>query len=104
MKRSGKFNDKLFFRVQRLSWLVLLLLLLLESTGVGLAASPVDQSSSGTIFVTTTQDTKQNDGFCSLREAVIAANSDKASGSKRGECPAGHATDIIYLPSHRKSR
>jgi len=51
-----------------------------------------------TIVVNTTADTKSNDGQCSLREAIIAANRDRKSGSKPGECPAGSGADTIILP------
>ena len=50
-----------------------------------------------TIRVTDFGDIKQNDGVCTLREAVIAANKDQASGKKRGECKAGKGADTIEL-------
>jgi CSLREA domain-containing protein len=43
------------------------------------------------ITVTTTADTLVDDGQCSLREAVIAANTD----ASRGGCPAGSGADTI---------
>ena len=46
-----------------------------------------------TITVNTTADTISDDGFCSLREAVRAANLDTAIGG----CPAGQGADIILL-------
>ncbi|MCB8982495.1 MAG: tandem-95 repeat protein [Ardenticatenaceae bacterium] len=47
-----------------------------------------------------------NDGKCTLREAVIAANQDKRSGRDSGECAAGHGADTIILPAgvYRLSR
>ncbi|MEO8306046.1 MAG: right-handed parallel beta-helix repeat-containing protein [Betaproteobacteria bacterium] len=39
------------------------------------------------------------DGFCSLREAIIAANTHAASGAVIGECPAGTGGDTINLPA-----
>ncbi|MFN2207070.1 MAG: Ig-like domain-containing protein, partial [Candidatus Promineifilaceae bacterium] len=46
-----------------------------------------------------TQDIKQsNDGRCTLREAIIAANTDGKSGGKPGECEAGNGADVIELP------
>ncbi len=50
------------------------------------------------ITVTTTADALNTDGYCSLREAIIAANKDRASSSLPGECPAGSGTDTIMIP------
>ncbi len=44
-----------------------------------------------TITVTTTADTTANDGVCTLREAIVAANTNTASGAMAGECVAGSA-------------
>jgi CSLREA domain-containing protein len=44
-------------------------------------------ASNATIVVTQASDTINNDGLCSLREAVIAANTDSAFS----DCPAGRA-------------
>jgi CSLREA domain-containing protein len=41
------------------------------------------------IIVNTLFDTVGNDGSCSLREAITAANTNVASGALTGECPAG---------------
>lgn len=49
----------------------------------------------GTITVTTTADLIADDGQCSLREAVIAANTDTASGG----CAAGSGADTIVFDS-----
>ncbi len=49
------------------------------------------------ITVNTTHMTVANDGRCSLIEAIIAAETDSASGNKSGECPAGHGADVIVL-------
>ena len=48
-----------------------------------------------TITVTTTDDTIAEDGQCSLREAVIAANTD----APQGGCPAGTGADTITFAS-----
>jgi CSLREA domain-containing protein len=45
--------------------------------------------------VTTTLDLIDDDGLCSLREAVLASNSGLPGGVKGGECPAG--PDVIDL-------
>ena len=56
-----------------------------------------------TITVNTLDDTIADDGFCSLREAVIAANTNAASGATVGECvagdPVGTAVDRIDIPA-----
>ncbi len=36
-----------------------------------------------------------DDGHCTLREAVLAANGDAASGATAGECRAGQGDDTI---------
>jgi CSLREA domain-containing protein len=52
-----------------------------------------------TFLVSSTDDVLADDGVCTLREAVIAANSNMPSGNKSGECPRGldSQTDIILL-------
>jgi CSLREA domain-containing protein len=58
--------------------------------------SPV---SAGTIIVNSTLDIEANDGLCTLREAIKAANTDQASGAMPGECAAGSGEDVISLPA-----
>jgi CSLREA domain-containing protein len=49
-----------------------------------------------TLVVNTTSDAVDaGDGLCSLREAIVAANTDTASGGVAGECPAGDGADTI---------
>jgi len=57
-----------------------------------LAVSPVLAAS---ITVNVLGDTTADDGFCTLREAIIAANTDIASGGTIGECVAGSGSDVI---------
>jgi CSLREA domain-containing protein len=57
----------------------------------------VPPASAATITVTTRADEVANDGFCSLREAVTAANSGMHSGAAAGECPAGDAAANTIL-------
>jgi uncharacterized repeat protein (TIGR01451 family) len=38
-----------------------------------------------------------NDGFCTLREAIRAANTDTPSGVPLGECAAGNGPDVIHM-------
>ncbi len=74
--------------------------LLAVLTNVGVLPVPVAQAA--TINVNTTNDIVGDDGVCSLREAITAANTNTASGATSGECPAGSAaptTDIINLPA-----
>jgi CSLREA domain-containing protein len=51
-----------------------------------LAAGP---AAAATITVNSYQDTVADDGECTLREAITAANDNVASGSRSGECAAG---------------
>lgn len=73
----------------------LALLGLLATVLGGAAAAPAAE-----IQVTMKEDVVANDGRCSLREAIDAANTDSRSGSKAGECIAGQklpAVDVILL-------
>lgn len=69
------------------------------SVACALGLASADAASATAISVTTSTDEVANDGHCSLREAISAANSDTASGAASGECPAGSGTDSITLPS-----
>lgn len=59
----------------------------------GIWFNPGLASADSTILVTTTLDSLAEDGQCSLREAVIAANSDSATGG----CLAGSGADTILF-------
>lgn len=52
-------------------------------------ATAVDWLAPVTYFVSSTADVLADDGVCTLREAVIAANTNAPSGSMQGECQAG---------------
>lgn len=52
-----------------------------------------------TLTVSSTADIRANDGKCTLREAIIAANTDSSSGAAAGECPAGSGADTIIIPA-----
>src|SRR4051812_27326374 len=54
-------------------------------------------AASGTIVVNTPFDIVANDGHCSLREAIMAANNDTATGG----CNAGSGADQVVLPAQR---
>jgi len=62
-------------------------------------ATAVDWCVSALISVTGTDDMLADDGVCTLREAIIAANTNSPSGSMEGECPAGldWQTDTVAL-------
>ena len=49
------------------------------------------------IDVNSTLDVLADDGLCTLREAVIASNTDTPSGAQPGECIAGSGSDVIVL-------
>ncbi len=52
-----------------------------------------------TITVNSVADVAANDGVCTLREAIIAANTNTASGAAAGECAAGAlagSDDIVF--------
>lgn len=55
--------------------------------GLLLCASAV--ADAATIAVTSASDDQANDGVCTLREAIVAANTNTASGAAAGECAAG---------------
>ena len=70
----------------------LLPLLALAGSLAVVAASPAR----ATVYnVDTTADVVASDGFCSLREAIRAADQDIAWDT----CPAGDADDVIHLPA-----
>jgi CSLREA domain-containing protein len=54
-------------------------------------AAPAAVLADGEITVNTVSDTVANDGFCSLREAITAVNTNLPSGAALGECAAGTA-------------
>ena len=58
---------------------------------VVLGSLGVAQVAAGSITVNSLADVAANDGACTLREAIIAANTDTASGAASGECSAGAA-------------
>ena len=61
----------------------------------GLAAAPAAVLAGTTIVVNTTANTFVDDGDCTLREAIFAANNDLAPGATAGECLAGDGADTI---------
>ena len=71
--------------------------LALAAAILGLMAGPA-MAQAASISVNTEADSVANDGSCSLREAITAANANVASGAAAGECAAGTGTDAISVP------
>ena len=72
--------------------------LLLAATlvsGLAWTAWPASQVYAAAITVNTVADENNVDGDCSLREAIIAANTDNAVDA----CPTGNGADTINLPA-----
>lgn len=66
----------------------------IDAAGVSIATSSANPMFA-TIVVNSTADTAADDGVCTLREAIIAANTDTVSGGAVGECAAGSGADTI---------
>ena len=62
-----------------------------------LAFTVLAAPSSAQIVVTSTVDVVGDDGACTLREAIVAANTDSASGASAGECAAGSGADEVRI-------
>ncbi len=60
---------------------------------------PAPAAHAATISVNSTDDVIADDGQCTLREAITAANTDTASGSSANECISGNGDDIITFSS-----
>jgi CSLREA domain-containing protein len=75
------------------------LMILFLSAVVIYSTQTARAGNSTTITVTSFQDTINNDGYCTLREAIIAINNHKSSGRLAGECKADNTTNTIILPS-----
>lgn len=61
--------------------------------------SPPPVRAATIITVTTDNDDVSDEGLCSLREAIIAANTEISSGATSGECAAGSGADTIVFDS-----
>ena len=68
-------------------------LLIVLTLGGVLFLSP--SVSAANLTVNSNGDTTADDGVCTLREAITAANTDTASGATPGECIAGSGADTI---------
>jgi CSLREA domain-containing protein len=60
-----------------------------------LLATLVFNLHAATITVNSTNDSAADDGVCTLREAIVAANANTSSGASGGECAAGSGSDSI---------
>jgi len=80
----------MFKRVVYYCWAILAITVALMTVPVAHAAG-IDVNDPGVAIA--------NDGKCTLREAIAAANSNTVSGLAVGECAAGGATDTITLPA-----
>ncbi len=67
----------------------------LAATGLAALAVMATTPASAQITVTSTSDAAADDGQCTLREAIVASNTDTASGATPGECGAGAGADTI---------
>ncbi len=79
------------FTKRRVSLITTLVIVLVATTVVLVMPAQADS----TITVTTTSDVVASDGLCSLREAIVAANTDSAFHG----CPAGSGADtVVFSP------
>ena len=79
-----------FFNPPALAGAVVLLVLLV-------VLAQAQPAYAATITVNSTADVIANDGECTLREAITAANTDMVSGAMAGECAAGSGADTIVF-------
>ncbi len=63
--------------------------------GLAVIGAPVPAAHAAGIVVNSTADVIADDGECTLREAIIAANTNTASGATAGECAAGEAAPTV---------
>lgn len=77
--------------------LLLVMILFVLLAGAALSGGPPPVAHAATITVNSATHAVADDGVCTLREAITAANSDTASGATPGECPAGSGADTIEL-------
>jgi CSLREA domain-containing protein len=77
--------------LRRVSWSTFIGFSLVLVCGCALWFKTAAAAVAATITVNSTADNVANDGNCSLREAITAANTNTASGAAAGECAAGMA-------------
>jgi CSLREA domain-containing protein len=81
---------------QRSASLVLAVILVMAS-GPNRAHNLRADCTLAVITVNSTADVTADDGQCTLREAIVAANTDTGSGGTPGECVAGNGDDSVDL-------
>jgi CSLREA domain-containing protein len=65
--------------------------------GLNTFLEPQPVFAASTIVVNSVADDEDNDGECTLREAIASANTDTVSGAAVGECIAGSGSDSIHF-------
>jgi CSLREA domain-containing protein len=75
--------------------IMIIVLLIALGVSLGISVVAVRTVTAAAITVNTTDDELNADGDCSLREAIVAANTDTAVDA----CPAGSGADTINLPA-----
>jgi CSLREA domain-containing protein len=89
-------GDMMIHPIKSCKPILILLTLVAIAFSSAVMVSPV---SAGSILVNSTLDIEADDGWCTLREAIKAANTDTSSGAAVGECAAGSGEDVITLPT-----
>jgi len=84
-------------------WLVVLVLGISSLLGVDWMSQTIEAAPQAVITVNFSGDVLADDGFCSLREAITAANTDSPSGTLPGECAAGSGVDTIVVTTGKPS-
>ncbi|MCA9343222.1 CSLREA domain-containing protein, partial [Candidatus Saccharibacteria bacterium] len=85
----------LVLNIKSLPLTVILPLSVLGFIAISISTNIIPVHAATTIVVNSTADDQDNDGECTLREAIVASNTDIASGAAVGECLAGSGSDTI---------
>jgi CSLREA domain-containing protein len=81
------------------SWQRSIIVILILGLVLSLSVLYYQPAHSATIIVTSTADVVADDGECTLREAIAAANSDSHPWSTGDECTAGSGADVVNVPT-----
>ncbi len=82
---------------QQWQWLIVPVIGISMVLGIGWLGQGAQAAPQTVITVNFSEDVLADDGFCSLREAITAANTDTPSGASTGECGAGSGADTIVF-------